>query len=693
MPYSPPGVQTTVVIDSTTVTLPGGTRILSLIGNADRTKSVSGEVQIQPISRIVTVNNSGLNTIDTIYDYSGPGSSYYSYPTSGAGAYGSGYYVVGDTVNWTPAANPYPTSTTPAVGNTFYADYTYSGVAASELQTVEAVVNSGTRSALDITDVTAVTTVSGAYFSFAATDFAATAGYYLSGNSLAWSFGNAYPTFALAQDAGAVPSGSTAIYVDYEYSGSVYGEAHVQTSAYNNDLDIPNVLSIISVSGTSGNLYPASGTVTTPDTSGYGTSGSGYSPSGNAVVWSPVDSNAYTYPSAPTATIATVPPISGTFYIDYTYNKNVSDYNAKNFVSFNNVVNEYGPEANWTLVTSGPSAGSYTLNRINPLTLGAKIAFQNNTSLLVLVQNQGAGLSAGDFLSSLSKLETRTIDVIVPLTVGSGNVTNAMSVDQRALALNYTKLHCETMSNETNKKERVSLGSLGNANIGDVDTADTYIYTAQNSMDSKRIALNAPGLATVQLQDPAGVFQDIDIDGSFLSAAVAGISVSPLNDVATPLTNKELIGFTDLSAVSADHSASEYLVTEMNNLAAAGVMVIAKEGPRIFVRHQLTTDQSNVVNGEFSVVTLIDYVAQAVRFSCNSFIGKKLKPATTIPAVKGTILATLQALAQNDIISSIGGIAVSINPLNPTELLVEAAYVPIFPLNRIRVNFTIKTLG
>jgi len=122
-------------------------------------------------------------------------------------------------------------------------------------------------------------------------------------------------------------------------------------------------------------------------------------------------------------------------------------------------------------------------------------------------------------------------------------------------------------------------------------------------------------------------------------------------------------------------------------------MVIAQEGPRIFVRHQLTTDQSNVINGEFSVVTLIDYVAQAVRASCSPFIGKKLKPATTIPDVRGTILTTLSTLAQNDIISSIGGIVVQINPLNPTELLVEAAYVPIFPLNRIRINFTIKTLG
>jgi hypothetical protein len=620
MPYTPPGVQTTVVIDSTTVTLPGGTRILSLIGNAKRTKSVSGEVQIQPVNRQVTLNYSGVNTVSRVYDYSGPGSSLYIYPTSGAGLYGSGYYLSGDTILWTPAANAYPTSTTPAIGASFFV--TYSG------QGTSGVV------AGPVTDT-------------------------------------------LTQNSG---------HENVLSSGIGASGGYV----------------VLGVSGTAGN-YPESGTVTGTDVAGYSIDESGYYlTSSGTLAWNPVNPSTYAYPSAPNASVPTVAPVSGTFYIDYVYNKQTQDYNAKNFVAFNRVVDEYGAEATWSLVTSGTNRGSYILTAINPLTLASKISFQNNASLLVLVQNEGAGTTAGDFLDSLEKLETRTVDIIVPLTMGSGlsvvtqtgnYAANAMTVDQRALALNYTKLHCETMSNEVNKKERVSIGSLGRANVGDVDTADTYIYTAQTGLDSKRIAINAPGLCDVQLQDPAGVFQNVTIDGSFLSAAVASLSVSPLNDVATPLTNKELIGFTNINAESDDHPSTEYLVTEMNNLAAAGVMVIAKEGPRIFVRHQLTTDQSNVVNGEFSVVTLIDYVSQAVRYSCNGFIGKKLKPATTIPAVKGTILATLQTLAQNDIISSIGGITVTINPLNPTELLVEAAYVPIFPLNRIKVNFTIKTLG
>jgi hypothetical protein len=332
------------------------------------------------------------------------------------------------------------------------------------------------------------------------------------------------------------------------------------------------------------------------------------------------------------------------------------------------------------------------LERINPLTLGSKVAFQNNASVVVLVQNTGPGIDAGDYLASVQKLEGKIVDLIVPLTVASGISFNEMAISEKALAINYVKLHCDTMSNEINKKERVCLGSLGPAEIGDSTTPDTYIYTAQALRD-KRASLIAPGKTTVSLQDPNGNFHDVEIDGAFLAVAVASLSASPLSDVATPLTNQELNAFENLNAATPLHPDSDYLETEMNNMAAAGVMIINREGPRIFVRHQLTTLQTNVVVGEFSVVTLVDYVAQAVRFSCNPFIGQKLRPASTIPGVKGTILATLQALAAADIISSIGAIQVTINPTNPTELLVQAEYVPIFPLNRIKVTFTIKTLG
>jgi hypothetical protein len=595
MSYTPPGVETKVVIDSTIVSLPGGTRVLSVVGNADRTKSIEGEIETQTSARINQVSHSGLYAISQIYDYSGPANSLKTYQTSGNGAYGSGYYISGNNIVWTKASNSYPTSTTPAVSGNFFV--TYSG------------------------------------------------------------------TF-----------------------GAVYNEAVTQNSERNITLASGVATSIIGVSGNS-TIYPASGTVSGVDSLGFGIDESGYFLTASGTLsWNPVNPSAYSYP------YATVPQVSTNYYVDYSYSKQLSDYSAKSFTNYSRVVGEYGTEATWTLITSGTSAGTYNIYSINPITLANKIGFQNGATVLMNVQNYGAGTTGADYLDSFTKLEAKTVDLIVPITIGSGLSGTDMDLSEKALALNYAKLHCETMSNSINKKERVALGSLGKAEIGDDTTPLTYIYVA-NSLGSKRISLVAPGTATVQLQDPSGIYQDVDVDGSLLAVAVAALSASTSNDVATPLTNMELTGFSSLSAETTNHPEKDYLAVEMNNLAAAGCMVITYEGAKIFVRHQLTTDQSNIVNGEFSVVTLCDYVSQAVRSSCEKFIGKKLKPVTTIPAVKGAILATLQSLANVDIISSIGSISVSINPDNATELLVEATYVPVFPLNRVKITFNIRTLG
>jgi hypothetical protein len=176
-----------------------------------------------------------------------------------------------------------------------------------------------------------------------------------------------------------------------------------------------------------------------------------------------------------------------------------------------------------------------------------------------------------------------------------------------------------------------------------------------------------------------------------MAVAASALSCNPNFDVATPLTNKQFVGFDNISARTADHPNSEYLESEKNILAAAGVFVIDRTGSRIFVRHQLTTDQTNVAVGEFSVVTTTDYVSQAVRYTTEQFIGKKLINAIVVPAVKSTILATMQQLIQAAIINAVGAITVQVDPNNPTQILSTVQYVPVFPLNRIKVTFTIRT--
>jgi len=723
MAYTPPGVETFIEIGDNQVVLPGGTRILSLIGTSNATKNISAEQQTQPINRQVETSQSGVSAISRAYDYSGPGQSLYVYPTSGAGAFGSGYFLSGNnTIAWTKAANAYPLSTTPASGVVFLANYNYSGSTLSGSTILESTsitsINYTTFSGsvnipLQVSTVTSSGTGVFALYSGSATSsyqysgaitnaagptpHASGAGWYQSGTSLYITNG-IFPTFADAFTAGAIPASGETFYAGYNYSGTGLVASLTQNGAHTVQIGQPFASGVTvarainAVSGTTGYAYPASGAATNPDTLGYSTVGAGYTLSGSSTLptptqfisWNAVDPSTYTYPSA------TVVPISGVFYLDYSYSKTSDDYLPLNFVEYSAVVNQEGNEGDWTLLTSGPKAGTYQIARYNPLTVGAKVAFANQASTVTLLQISGAGNTSGAYLNALPLLEGKIIDVIVPLTVGSGISVNEMSIAEKALTLQYTKLHCETMSNEFNKMERVSLGSLGQAEVGDATTDDTYIKTAIDLL-SKRIALVAPGTATIQLQDPSGQFQQVDVDGCYLGVAVGALSCSSNNDPATPLTNQQLTGFTKISAKTSGHPNSDYLAVEKNNLAANGVMVIDRSGSRIFVRQQLTTKVDNVIDGEFSVVTLIDYVSQSVRYTTNQFIGKKLIPALVVPSIKGTILATMQTLASNGIIGAIGAINVTINPQNPTELLSQVSYVPVFPLNRLKVTFIIRT--
>lgn len=601
MAYSPPGVVTLVQIDNNIIQLPGGTRILSLIGTGRKTKDITGESVFQPISRVSNVLvHTGVTSLNAIYDFTGPGGAQVNYPTTGTGAFGGGYSLSTDTIVWSKAANPYPASTTPAVASQFYV--TYSG-------------------------------------SFAGT-------------------------------------GTTTLHA---------GELVTQTSNHDVLLSTSGV-TVLAVSGTTGYSYPSSGSVGGFDSLGFGKFGSGYvlSPSGS-LLWASVNPTGYGYSTA------TVPPLSGTYFSDYTYSKSGTDYQPRNFVDYSLVVQEYGPEANWTLLTSGSNAGQYSVSTLNPLTLGARLAFANGASVISLTQMSGLGTTAGDFQTSLNQLQGEVVDIIVPLTVGSGASLSEISVTEKGNIIQAVLQHCDTMSLPQNKKERVSVNSLGVAEIGDATTVDTYVFDAESSFHDKRCTLIAPGKATVQIQDPSGKFQNVVVDAAFMAASFGALSCNPLSDVATPLTRQRFTGFVDISAQTPNHPNNSYLEIEKDILGGAGVCVIDRLGSNIFVRHQLTTDQSNPAVGEFSVVTSTDFVSQAVRFTCEQFIGKKLIPAIVVPAVRSTILATMQALAQDALISQIGAITVQVDPTDPTQILATVQYVPVFPLNHIRVTFTIRT--
>jgi len=611
MSYTPPGVTTTVKVANSIVQLPGGTRILSIIGLGQNTLSTAGESVLQPTgshTSLPLINSAnGVVSIQSIYDFSGPGGAQVVYSPAGKGQYGEGYFITptglnsGTSIAWAPSANPYPSSTTPTAASQYYV--TYSGT------------------------------------------FAGT--------------GTQVYTVTVTQ-----PSNYDAILPG---TGTLTG------------------LVIVGVSGLSGQVYTASGTHSGFDAYGYGIVDSGYVLSASGTLqWGAVPTGSYGY------AYATTPLTGNSFFASYTYNKSGSNYAPQNFVDQNIVVQNYGPEANWIPVTGNNGQVSYKVGSLNPVTLASRLAFANGCSIVNIAQISGNGQTAGSFLNALNDLQGQTVDIIVPLTVGSGSSLNEVSTTNKIQTIQAVQAHCDTMSLPGNAMERVEIASIGQADIGNAATANSYLYAVE-TFDDERVMLVAPGACVVQIQDPTGNFQNVTVDSAFLACGVAGLSCNPLSDVATPLTRQQLVNYVGLNAVSPSHPSNFYLTIEKNILGGAGVCVIDTLGAQIYVRQQLTTNQANPAVGEFSVVTSTDYVSQAVRYTCNQFIGKKLIPALVVPAIKSTIVATMSALVQDQLISAPGAITVTPSPDDATTILATVQYVPVFPLNHIQVTFTIST--
>lgn len=357
--------------------------------------------------------------------------------------------------------------------------------------------------------------------------------------------------------------------------------------------------------------------------------------------------------SAPAVTTA-LPKAGEVFYVSYTYKKPESGFQPQAHFDYDDVVAEYG---NYDVTASGKV--------INSLALGAEIAFLNGAGLIVTVQAKND--TDIEIQAAIDKLKKNIIGIdnintIIPLTTSTTVGAHAMN-------------HVLDMSNPITSKERmVYLGAAKNLSaLQMAEVAKTY--------NNERVVYVAPGSALKDIRDlRTGRVNRREIDSSFLAVAVAALGLK--NDPAEPLTNKNIAGFVNLNKAFEE--------SEMNAMAAAGVLVLKQVGSNIRVRHGLTTAVADVNSAEITLVQIKDYViAEARKTLGELYVGNKLRP-TIVADVQTTLVSILSQFVAQEVLIGYESVSVKRSKEDPRAIDVKFEIEAVYPLNYINIEFGFK---
>ena len=313
------------------------------------------------------------------------------------------------------------------------------------------------------------------------------------------------------------------------------------------------------------------------------------------------------------------------------------------------------------------------LSSQNTLSLGAYFAFLNGSSTIAcrqlpLLSNE-ADLTEGQVIEALSDIEGQISSgiypkVILPLIPASDSLLAAIS------------RHCDIQSSIRYRAERTAI--LG-CSAGTSPQEAARLATVAGSA---RVRLLYPDIVSATVTDTFGKSVNLILDGRYLAVALASATTSAAVDAATPWDRRPIVGFGSL--------ARTLDAVQANQTAQNGVTILEQNGLTIRVRHGLTTDMTSILTRTPTVAQITDEVHRRSRDLFDSYIGLKFLPSI-LNQVEGRTNAMFKDLVSQKIIDSFTGIKVTVDPNDPTGLLIEAYYKPVFPLLYIQFTFNVRS--
>lgn len=303
------------------------------------------------------------------------------------------------------------------------------------------------------------------------------------------------------------------------------------------------------------------------------------------------------------------------------------------------------------------------------------------------------------WLNALESLEAFECDIVVPLPLQT-----ISAIFQNTL------VHCRTLSNIKNKRERVMFaGAISGLDpddlIGNTTAAVEDIGVLegiQGDSVSEILAANIEDVTNYKVYDAFGntfrcmyfwpdqiIVQtgssNSTISGYFQAAAGGGYFAGQTN-IAMPLTNKVLTGYT----ISNTKKLSP---TVLENLMYAGVTVVQPvAGGGKVVWGRTTTNSGFAEEEEQSIIFIRDKIAKAMRSGFDAFVGLP-EDDNIVPQLSAQAIRLLSGFKGQKLITDYRDVIVKRDDVDPRQWNISARVQPNYPVNYIYIRISVGLLS
>jgi hypothetical protein len=178
--------------------------------------------------------------------------------------------------------------------------------------------------------------------------------------------------------------------------------------------------------------------------------------------------------------------------------------------------------------------------------------------------------------------------------------------------------------------------------------------------------------------------QNVLVSGYYIAAAAAGYE-SGTGNIAMPLTNKTLSGFTILQN-------KQFSPFTLNQLANAGVTVLQPVAGGGNVVWGITTSQSGFVEEqEISIVFIRDRIAKSLRSGFKAFIGQP-GDDQIVAKLSGRAQSLLTSFITGGLITAYADLLVIVDSVDPTQYDISVRVQPVYPVNFVFIKVSVGLL-